>query len=278
MVLLFLCYGQIRYLTKDDTAQAMANARRVVGLEQRTQAFTEGAVQDLALRSRAVVTFLNHYYVGVHFPLTAIFVVWVLARHPGWYRRVRWWLISVSAIALAIHVAFPLAPPRMLGDHGFVDTLREFGPRIYSADTDGSVANQFAAMPSLHFGWAAIVAGAFVAIKGTRLSLLAFLHPLITLLAIVATANHYWLDAVVALVLVIGCGWAIMLAGRRPRRPMHACSRAPQPSRRSVRVEWCGRSSDGGGTELGVDLVRRVRVVRTGTRARSRTCPAAKRG
>ncbi len=104
----------------------------------------------------------------------------------------------------------------MLPDAGFVDTLQRFGPRIYSTDTSKSVANQFAAMPSLHFGWAFIVAGAYVSIRRTRRSLWAMLHPAITLLAIVATANHYWLDAAVAGVLVVAA--AALLSVRRERQ------------------------------------------------------------
>ena len=104
----------------------------------------------------------------------------------------------------------------MLPDAGFVDTLQRFGPRIYSTDTSESVANQFAAMPSLHFGWAFIVAGAYVSIRRTRRSLWAMLHPAITFLAIVATANHYWLDAAVAGVLVVAV--AALLGARRERQ------------------------------------------------------------
>ncbi len=104
----------------------------------------------------------------------------------------------------------------MLPDAGFVDTLQRFGPRIYSTDTSKSVANQFAAMPSLHFGWAFIVAGAYVSIRRTRRSLWVMLHPAITLLAIVATANHYWLDAAVAGVLVVAV--AALLSVRRERQ------------------------------------------------------------
>ena len=92
----------------------------------------------------------------------------------------------------------------MLDQHGFVDTLQTYGPRIYAEDTNESVANQFAAMPSLHFGWALLIALMFIRIKRTRWSWVALAHPAITLLAIVATANHYLADAAVAGVLVIG--------------------------------------------------------------------------
>jgi hypothetical protein len=218
----FLAYRQIRFLTRNDTDAAMANARRVVDVERFFHVFNEQAVQDLVLRAEPLVHFLNRYYVMVHFPLTVAFLLWVFWRHHEAYRRIRYWFVSVTVAALAIHVAFPLAPPRMLAGEGFVDTLQVYGPRIYSTDTSESIANQFAAMPSLHFGWAAIVAGAYVGLRRTRRSMWAMLHPAITLLAIVATANHYWLDAAVAFVLVAVV--ALVVAGRARRAATEAPS------------------------------------------------------
>ena len=61
--------------------------------------------------------------------------------------------------ALIIHLLFPLAPPRMMD--GFVDTMAKFGPSIYPDNPLEGAANQIAAMPSLHFAWAMIVAIAF---------------------------------------------------------------------------------------------------------------------
>ena len=174
MGLLFTGYRQVRYLTRNHIDAATSNAHRIVDLERRLGMFTERWVQNLTLHSRAVIGFLNRYYVTVHFPLTALFVVWALVRHRNAFRHIRTWLYVVTAAALAIHVAFPLAPPRMLTEHRFVDTLQRYGPRIYSTDTTQSIANQFAAMPSLHFGWAVIVAAGFVAIRRTRRSLIAF--------------------------------------------------------------------------------------------------------
>ena len=206
--MVYLGYRHVRHLARDQADQAFANARRVVEIERRLHMFTEQAVQQAFMHHDAPMWLLNHYYARVHFPLTIIFLVWLVIRHRGAYRTVRTWLIAVTLAALMLHVAFPLAPPRMLSSLGFVDTLRESGLRIYSTNPNDSAANQFAAMPSLHFGWAVIVAAGFVAVRRTSTSLLAFLHPVITLIAIVATANHYWIDAGVALVLVIG---AVML-------------------------------------------------------------------
>ena len=105
---------------------------------------------------------------------------------------------------MVIHVAFPLAPPRML--EGYVDTLRVFGPSIYPEDPSRSVANQFAAMPSLHFGWALMVAVGIIVLTSSRYRWWWLAHPAVTLLAIVATGNHYLLDAAVAAALAAAIG------------------------------------------------------------------------
>ena len=149
----FVAYRQVRHLSSGDTGQAMDNATRVVELERRLHVFSEQAIQRLALHSELVVGFLNRYYVAVHFPATIAMLVWAFCRHRAAYGRIRAAFLGVTLAALVIHVIVPLAPPRML--RGFVDTLDVYGPQIYPSDTTQSVANQFAAMPSLHFGWAA---------------------------------------------------------------------------------------------------------------------------
>ncbi len=228
----FLAYRQVRHLTSGDTGDAFANAERVVALEQRLGIFHEGAVQRLVLHSEAVVAFLNRYYVGVHFPATIALLLWACWRHPHAYRRIRAAFLGVTSGALVIHVLVPLAPPRMLAGEGFVDTLRVYGPRIYPTDTTQSVANQFAAMPSLHFGWAVLVAGAVVVILRTRWRWLAVLHPTITLLAIVATANHFWLDAIVAGALVAAAAACIRCWARRETARI---APAPEGAIRAIR-------------------------------------------
>ena len=217
MMAVFMLYRSGRMFTRDATDQAMGNAGRVIDFERALGIFNERAVQGWALSSSAVVDFLNRYYVAVHFPITIAFLVWAYIRHQNAYRFIRTWFVAVTLAALVIHVGFPLAPPRMTS--GFVDTLHEFGPRIYSKDPRRSVTNQFAAMPSLHFGWAFMLAIGFVAIKRSRNSSLVLLHPAITLLAIVATGNHYWLDAIVAgvlaaIVAVILGVWRLHRTGR----------------------------------------------------------------
>ncbi len=213
----FFTYRWCRLFTRDENRQAMSNARRVIDFERALGIFGEQTVQQWALGSRVVVDVLNRYYVSVHFPITIVFLVWVYFRHFAAYSFIRTWFALVTLAALAIHVGFPLAPPRMSG--GFVDTLQEFGPRVYAADPRRSVANQFAAMPSLHFGWALMLASGVIAIKRAGRSTIVLLHPLLTLFAIVATGNHYWLDAIAAGLLaatfaVVMLGWRFLRTGQ----------------------------------------------------------------
>ena len=196
----YLAYWFGRTLTRDAHAAASRNAERVIDLERTAGVFTEKTLQRWAIDVPGVVELLNRYYVWVHFPATITFLVWVFSVRRHAYATIRSWFAAVTVSGLVIHVLFPLAPPRMTP--GFVDTLDAFGPDIYTDDTSRSVANQFAAMPSLHFGWALIVAIGLGRLtrRGRRAWMV---HPVITLLAIVVTGNHYWIDAAVAGALVV---------------------------------------------------------------------------
>ena len=100
----------------------------------------------------------NIYYFSVHFPSMIAFLVWgYLFRPRAEYHWARNLVIALTGSALVVHIVFPLAPPRMFPQWGFIDTMTTFGPNAY-AGTSGAMANQFAAMPSLHIGWAALIA------------------------------------------------------------------------------------------------------------------------
>jgi hypothetical protein len=86
----------------------------------------------------------------------------------------------------------------MLAATGLVDTAKIYGPSVYGPPTSDHLSNQFAAMPSLHFGWALMVAIGLIVATRSRWRWLWLLHPLVTLIVIVGTANHFWLDAIVA--------------------------------------------------------------------------------
>src|SRR6202012_1329466 len=107
----------------------------------------------------------------------------------------------------------PVAPPRLLPGTGLVDTAIRYGQFVYSWD-GGFNADQYSAMPSVHVGWALIVAIAVITASRSRWRWLAAVYPALTLLIVVVTANHFWLDGIVAGLLVV----AVMTLQRLGRR------------------------------------------------------------
>jgi hypothetical protein len=195
---LFLVYKFGRQLATGHTAEAFHDAHHVWDWERALHLPGEGSVQSLLLHGDPLVHLANTYYATVHFPATVAFLVWLYLRRPAHYVWARRVLAALTAAALAVHLVFPLAPPRMLAATGLVDTARLYGPSVYGPPQSDHLSNQFAAMPSLHFGWALMVAIGLIVATRSRLRRLWLLHPLVTLLVIVGTANHYWLDAVAA--------------------------------------------------------------------------------
>ncbi|RSM86745.1 hypothetical protein DMH25_43065 [Streptomyces sp. WAC 01325] len=209
---LFVVYKFGRRLATGHTDEAFRNADRVWDLERTLRLPGEGSVQNLLLHGDTLIHLANTYYATVHFPATVAFLVWLYLRRPAHYVRARRVLAAVTAAALLVHLTFPLAPPRMLAATGLVDTGHVYGPSVYGSPQTDHLSNQFAAMPSLHFGWALMVAIGLILATRSRWRLLWLLHPLLTLLVIVGTANHYWLDAIVATAML-----GIALAVIRPR-------------------------------------------------------------
>ncbi|MEV7520233.1 phosphatase PAP2 family protein [Streptomyces sp. NPDC091371] len=225
VTVLFTVYKAGRMLSTGRTEEAFRNAGRTWDAERALHLPGEGAVQRLLLHGDALVHTANTYYAAVHFPATALFLVWLYVRRPGHYLWARRVLAVLTGAALVLHLAFPLAPPRMLEAARLVDTGQVYGPTVYgAAPAADTMANQFAAMPSLHFGWALVLALGMIAATSARLRALWLLHPLVTLLVVVGTANHYWLDAIVATVLL---GAALLLVPRPPRRSPHPAPELP---------------------------------------------------
>ena len=220
VVALLFVYKYARFLGKDHVDDALRNARDVIGLERSLGVFSEARFQDLVLHDTAIIRFLNAYYLVAHVAATVAAFVWLYVRHPPMYRRFRNVMIVITIVGMSVHLLLPLAPPRMFPHLGFVDTAKVFGPASYGAGSPyKGFANQFAAMPSLHFGWALVIAWAVLLATKSRWRYLVILHPVITLAAIVLTANHYWLDAAVATVLfgfALGVDW--LIERRRKRR------------------------------------------------------------
>lgn len=169
---------------------------------------SETILQSPFLRHPEVITAANTFYMWVHFPGTAAFLFWAWFRHQRHFGIIRASLITLTTAGLLLHLVFPLAPPRMMKSAGYIDTGAIFGPSPYDLAA-ASAANQIAAMPSLHVGWALLIAISVIALSRSRFRYLILLHPILTTMVVVVTANHYWTDAIIAALLVMS-SWLFM--------------------------------------------------------------------
>jgi len=223
---LFLVYSAGRQLAARHSGSAFDHAHEVLSFQNWLHLPNEAAVQHWAFQFPHLIQGANLYYASVHAPLTAAVLLWLSIWRPQAYSHVRWTMVSLTGLALIGHIAFPLAPPRMMP--GFVDTGLRFGQSVYGPEHTGGPANQFAAMPSLHVGWAALIALSMILITRSRWRWLWLLHPIITFGVVVVTANHYWLDGLVALFLLAASLPLLLRRGLHADRPQTRNSVPPR--------------------------------------------------
>ena len=217
-----------------EPVDAFSNAKDVIGWERAIGLFHEETLQEWFLGWRWFIQFWNIFYGSFHFVVTATALIWMFRKFPQRYPRWRNTLAFTTALALIGFATFPLMPPRLLPEHyGFVDTLAEYGG-LWSFDSGAmqKVSNQYAAMPSLHFGWSAWSFFVLYPQLRNRLAKVAIAtYPWLTLFAIMVTANHYWIDAAAgAAILVLGYGLAVWFTNLTQRsRPEPSPEPVHQP-------------------------------------------------
>ncbi|MFI0349862.1 phosphatase PAP2 family protein [Actinomadura sp. 9N407] len=201
-------------LVQDGTGTAFANADQILGLERLIGIDIELGMNQALLSVPWLARTANVFYATAHFGVTLVVVVWLYRSRPHDYRWLRTGLMSATGLALIGYWLYPLAPPRFLHDEGFVDpvtALHSMG--LYASDASATFTNQYAAMPSMHAGWALWCGFVLVRLASRRwIKVLGVLYPLATVAVILATANHYLLDAVIGFALIgaaLGLSWLL---------------------------------------------------------------------
>jgi len=179
---------------------ALQRARSIWDIERWAHLPSEVTVQHLVLPHPWLVQALNGFYATVHGPSMLVFLVWMFARRRDRYPRARNIIAMVTGACLAIQLV-PVAPPRMLDGLGFVDTGLLYHQSVYDA-LGRSLAYQLSAMPSVHVGWAVMIAFFVIGASDSRWRWLVLADPVLTVWAVVATGNHFWLDGIVAVALI----------------------------------------------------------------------------
>jgi hypothetical protein len=207
VAVIYGAYTLIRDTLPGDSARH--NALELLRLEQRLGMDVEAAFNDFlsAAGRHGLALVTDYFYAAAHFVVTVGVLVALYVARPALYRPARSVLALTTVLALVGFWLYPLAPPRLVPDLGFTDTVvrdRVWGS--WSSDTMTSMSNQYAAMPSVHVAWSVWAAGAAAAaFRHRAVTILAVLYPPAVVAAVVATANHWLLDAV--------AGVAALLAG-----------------------------------------------------------------
>jgi len=216
-----IAYDALRNLAPGRFGLAHAHATSVLALEGHLHLDAEHAVNDWVAARHLLALVASTFYDSAHYLITLPLLALVYVRCPEHYRRVRDVLVVTNVVGLIGFAAYPLAPPRFLP--GYHDTVLETQALGGWGKTIATEANEYAAMPSLHEGWALwCVVVAFTVTASWWLRALALTHAAVTLVVIVGTGNHYVLDAVagggclaVALVVV----WGARVVRRQRGRP-----------------------------------------------------------
>ncbi|WP_086791628.1 phosphatase PAP2 family protein [Streptomyces thermovulgaris] len=213
ILLMYGCYSAGRLLARGDVSTAVDHGLAILRIEQALHLNAEHPLNRLFTREPWLGVPADFWYASLHYLVTPAVLVWLFRARAAFYRAARTWLMTSTFLGLIGFTLLPTCPPRLLSpEHGFVDTMAYYssygwwGGEASAPRGLGGLTNQYAAMPSLHVGWALWCGVMLWRHGGTRTArAVAVLYPLVTVVVVLGTANHYLLDAV--------AGTAVMGAG-----------------------------------------------------------------
>lgn len=210
---LYWIYSSIRWFVARDTPyEAFENAFKIIQLEKELGIFLESALQDWLIdHALGLVHIANAFYTFGYFPVLILFGVFLFRFEPDRFQVFRQSFLLGLGFALICFSLFPLAPPRMLPGVGFVDTQGVYSSGLYNHKLVLSFYNPYAAMPSLHFGWAMLVGIVAWGFDRRLLKAMGLVYPSFMALVIVITGHHYFLD-IIGGGIVVGVAYALVRA------------------------------------------------------------------
>jgi len=197
-----LTYFGVRHLTEGSEGDALRHAGDLVELQQTLRIAREDDIQTALGDSECAYRLLNWVYIWWHWPVILVTAVWLLFWHRPVFGRYRNAMLISGGIGLIVFATYPVAPPRLVPELGLIDTVAEHST-AYRVLQPKAFTNQFAAMPSLHFGWNLLIGVAIARTGRGLLRVAGILMPIAMLFAVIATANHFILDAVAGAALAL---------------------------------------------------------------------------
>src|SRR4051794_14192011 len=210
-------YRIVRGVVDGQTAIAFDHARDLVGIERGFGLFFEPGLQHWALGHQWIVDAANWSYINSHFLITTSFLIWLyLARNESYY-YVRNMFMVAMGLALVLYIAYPAAPPRFLPEWGFSDTVTNAVGQA-TANHANLLYNPYAAVPSMHVAFALMIGiPAFQVVRARAIKALWAFYPALVTFVVLVTANHFWLDAAIGVVVAAVSAVAATAAFGRAR-------------------------------------------------------------
>jgi PAP2 superfamily len=193
---LYAVWQLIATFAPSTVAGAVGHGKAIWHLEHALHLPSELTMQKAVLSHPLLVQAANGFYAVVHVPALGVFLLWLFFRHRDHYPYFRNTLAILTFACFVIQL-IPVAPPRLIPGLGFVDTGLRYHQSVYGPTGTG-ISDQLSALPSLHVGWACLVALAVIQVSRSRWRWLVIAHPVLTMVVVVVTANHFWLDGVAA--------------------------------------------------------------------------------
>ncbi|MFJ9726983.1 phosphatase PAP2 family protein [Streptomyces sp. NPDC101209] len=204
IVLVYACYSAGRLVVRGDTAGAVDHGLAILRVEKFLHLNAEHPLNRLFTREAWLGVPADFWYASLHYVVTPAILIWLFRYRAAHYRAARTWLMTSTFMGLIGFTLLPTCPPRLLSaGHGFVDTMAQYssygwwGGAASAPKGLGGMTNQYAAMPSLHVGWAlwcGVMLWRYGRTRTTKVAAVAY--PLLTTIVVMGTANHYFLDAV----------------------------------------------------------------------------------
>jgi hypothetical protein len=195
----YYLYRIVRGVVDGRVAAAFANAHEIVHLERWLGIFPEPAIQHFSERSEALEDLASWMYVNSHFVITTVTLAFIYLRRNDSFYFVRNMFMVAMGIALVLYLLFPTAPPRLLPELGFHDSVAQF-TGVNSDDTDFLV-NAYAAVPSMHVCFAVMLCISMTRLVRRRWAVALWgVYPLFITWVVLTTANHWWTDALLGMV------------------------------------------------------------------------------
>jgi membrane-associated phospholipid phosphatase len=225
----YLLYQVVRGLVDgNDVAKATWNAYKVITLEQTLHVFVEPGIQSWVVHKRWLLDIADSSYLNAHYVVTLGALVWVYLRRNDSFYFVRNMFMVAMAFALVGYALYPTAPPRLMPEWGFTDSIQQFTGITVEHGPSSALLNLYAAIPSMHVCFALMIGWPMARLVKNPIATVAWaVYPVFITFVVIATGNHYLTDVVLGAITALTSALLSKQLLARARPDVWAFGQAP---------------------------------------------------